>query len=384
MTYKISGGKVISNDMITEKNVYISDNKIIAVTNDELPFDKEIDAAGLFVAPGFIDMHVHGGGGYDFIDEEDGAVEKAVEFHLAHGTTAIYPTVLAAEFDDMKWALSNVREVMKKYPQIMGVHMEGPYFSLEYKGAQPEKCITNPIKEQYEYLLENYPGVVKKWSYAPELPGSLEFLDCLKKHGVVASAGHTSATYDQMKPAIDNGLTMITHLFSCTSTITREKGFRKLGVIETAFLEDDVIAELIADGKHLPLELLRMTYKLKGADKLCLVTDALRGAGLPDGEKTFVGSKEKGVPCIIEDGVAKLMDRSAFGGSIATTDRLLRTAISAGISLTDGVKMLTKTPARAMGLETKGELKAGFDADIVIFDNDINVKHVISMGTLVK
>jgi N-acetylglucosamine-6-phosphate deacetylase len=183
-----------------------------------------------------------------------------------------------------------------------------------------------------------------------------------------------------MEAAADRGCNLITHLYSCTSTIRREKGFRIAGVIEAAYLRDDISAEIIADGCHLPNELLRLVYKCKGADRLALVTDSMCAGGT-DAEGEFELS---GVPCIVEDGVAKLLDRSAFAGSVATTDRLVRTVVRAGIPLCDAIKMMTETPAKIMGLSNVGKLSVGYDADIVIFDEDINVNTVISKGNIVK
>ena len=220
---------------------------------------------------------------------------------------------------------------------------------------------------------------IARWDYAPDVDEDHAFLNALKKAGVVASAAHTDATCTQMEEAADNGCNLITHLYSCTSTIRREFGFRIAGVTEAAYLRDDVSAELIADGCHLPHTLLRLAYKLKGPDRLALVTDAMRATGVAtEGQCEIAGN-----PCIIEDGVAKLLDRSAFAGSVSTADRLVRTCVAAGIPLADSVKMLTETPARIMNLPNKGKLEAGRDADIVIFDGDIQIKSVILQGEIV-
>jgi N-acetylglucosamine-6-phosphate deacetylase len=164
------------------------------------------------------------------------------------------------------------------------------------------------------------------------------------------------------------------------SSITRRGGCRYLGVVESAYLIDDIVVEVIADGMHLPPELLQLIYKFKGADKICLATDAMRGAGMADGP-SVIGNKDEGMECIIEDGIAKLPDRTAFAGSVATADRLVRTFVKqAGVSIVDSVKMMTETPAKALGLRNKGILKEGFDADIVVFDEDINIHTVMISG----
>ncbi len=384
MTYKISNGKVILSDEITCKNVYFKDGKIIAVTEDALSFDKEIDAKGKYVSPGFIDIHVHGGAGYEFVDATKEAFIIPCNMHAKHGTTTIFPTLSAYSFKEMTDSLS----AMKKYmddeeimPNIGGVHMEGPYFSPEQCGAQNPDEIRKPLKSEYESLIGNFGDIIKRWSYAPERDDGQEFLKALNKAGIVASAGHTNAEYDEMLPAYELGCKLVTHLYSCTSTIVRKGGFRHLGVLETAFLYDDICAETIADGKHLPPELLKMIFKIKGKDAMCLVTDSIRYGGLTqeDVEKGDFVKEDY----IIEDGIAKLPDKSAFAGSIATTDVLVRTCTKdAGISLCDAVRMITKVPSEIMRLENKGTLKEGFDADIVIFDDDINMDMVIIGGKI--
>ena len=228
--------------------------------------------------------------------------------------------------------------------------------------------------------MKDYGEVIARWSYAPENDIEERFVKALSKYGVVASAGHTDAVYSDMVRAMDNGCCLVTHLFSCTSTITRDHGFRRLGVIETAFLSDEMYVEIICDGKHLPPELIKLIYKIKGADKIALVTDSLALAGT-DRNHGFMQATEY----IIEDGVCKLMDRSAFAGSIATADRLVRVAVKeAGISVTEAVKMITETPAKIMKLNHKGKIAQGFDADMVVFDDDIKVRKVFAKGDLIS
>ena len=375
---RIKSDHIITDASVVGGYLYYEDGKISALTDEELPYDEEIDASDLYVSAGFIDVHTHGGGGYPFEGSVDDIV-SGVNFHLTHGTTSICPTISAAPIDDMRRSLKNVKCAMEDervLANIIGAHLEGPYLSLAQTGAQAGACITFPIKEDYEDIVNEYNDAIARWTYAPEHDEGAEFARFMRKAGIVTSAGHTNATYADMKAALDEGCALVTHLYSCTSTVTRKQGFRSLGVIESTFLEDGITAEIIADGKHLPPELIRMIYKIKGKDGVIAVTDSLSLAG------TDVKSgRMSSTDFIIEDGVCKLLDRSAFAGSIATADVLLRVLTKeADIPLADAVALITKNPAKIMGLDTKGELAVGKDADIVIFDSDVTVKQVIVGG----
>ena len=375
---RIKSSNIISDGKITSGYVYFEDGKIISVGVDDLAYDEEIDVGDAYVSAGFIDIHTHGGGGYPFEGEVDDIV-GGVNFHLGHGTTSICPTISAAPIDDMHRSVGNVKVAMsdsRVKANIIGAHLEGPYLSLAQTGAQAGACITFPIKNDYISIVKEYPGVVARWTYAPEHDEGGEFAGYMRESGIVTSAGHTNATYDDMKIAYDEGCRLVTHLYSCTSTVTRKQGFRSLGVIESTFLEDGIVAEIIADGKHLPPELIRMIYKIKGTGGIVAVTDSLSLAGTD--VKT---GRMSSTDFIIEDGVCTLLDRSAFAGSIATADVLLRVLTKeACIPLTEAVRLITVNPARVMGLSNKGDLTVGKDADIVVFDSDINVKNVFVGG----
>jgi N-acetylglucosamine-6-phosphate deacetylase len=378
---RIRSDRIMVSDGVLDGYVYFEKGRITDVTASVYPVSQEYDATGYYVSPGFVDIHTHGGGGHPF----EGSVDEIVDgcnFHLKHGTTSICPTVSAAEFSSMARSVENIRQAMadsRIKGTVIGAHLEGPYLSRKQTGAQCADFITDPREGDYLPLLERYADVIARWSYAPENDEGESFAKALKRYGVVASAGHTDAIYDDMIRAMENGCQLITHLYSCTSTVTRDHGFRRLGVIETAYLMDDLFVEIICDGKHLPPELIRLIYRIKGADRIALVTDSLSLAGT-DLTHGFMQSTE----FIIEDGVCKLMDRSAFAGSIATADRLLRVAVrEAGIPLADAVKMMTATPAAIMNLPHKGHIAPGMDADFVVFDEDIRIKNVFARGLIV-
>ena len=377
--FRIKSENIICDDKVISGYIYFENGKIVYVGQDQLAFDGELDVGDNFVSAGFIDIHTHGGGGFSF----DGSVEeivKGADFHLSHGTTSVLPTVSAAPIDVMRTASKNITDAIKlSKANIIGAHLEGPYLSPAQCGAQATEFMTAPIVSDYKELIESEDYVIKRWSYAPENDVNGEFCNYLTSHGVLASAGHTDAIYDDMKTAMANGCNLVTHLYSCTSTVTRDHGFRRLGVIETAYLEDDMYVEIIADGKHLPPDLIRLILKIKGTDKVALITDSLSIAGTD-----AKSGRMQATDYIIEDGVCKLCDRSAFAGSIATADRLIRVMVNdVGVDIKDAVKMLTLVPATLLKLN-KGRIFEGYDADIIVFDKDINIKHVFVNGNNVK
>ena len=372
----IKSDKIIINESLFDGYIYIENGKIVEVSKDAKPTEKSYDFTGKYVSAGFIDIHTHGAGGYPFINTSVESVIKACDFHLAHGTTSIVPTISAGEFETMKKAVIDIKNAMGKTKgNILGAHLEGPYLSSKQAGAQCPLFITPPIKEDYQGLVEEYGNSIARWSYAPENDKNGEFCKYLTEHNIIASAGHTDAKYKDMEVAIENGCNLITHLYSCTSTVTREFGFRSLGVIESAYLRDELYVEIIADGKHLPPDLIKMIIKIKGTDKVVLITDSLEIAGTDVKQGVMSGTE-----FIVEDGVCKLKDRSAFAGSVATANNLVQTLVNyCGFDIAVAVKMLTEVPAKMMGLN-KGIIASGKDADIIVFDNDIKVTNVFVGG----
>ena len=374
----IKSDKILGPEGLYNGYLLFRDGKVEELCGESVDCDAYYDFTGKYVSPGFIDLHTHGGNGISFAECTPDEIICGCNFHLAHGTTTILPTISTGPFQEMKAAVETIAKAMdsgKSVANIVGAHLEGPYLSQQQCGAQRPGVITPPIREEYEGLVESYGKYIARWSYAPENDRDNEFGKYISSHNILASAGHTNATYEEMVPAIETGCNLITHLFSCTSTITRDHGFRHLGVIETAFLRDDLYVEIIADGKHLPPELIQLIIKIKGIDKVALVTDSLPAAGLR--EKSGIMS---GTPYIVEDGVAKLADRSAFAGSIATANMLIRTLTQAcGYSVTEAVHMMTVVPAQILGIK-KGCFQPEYDADIIVFDDDIRVSDVFVGG----
>ncbi|MCF8452794.1 MAG: N-acetylglucosamine-6-phosphate deacetylase [Pedobacter sp.] len=387
-TLKIYNGKILTPYRIISGTVVVVDGKIkeVAEGNIDVPGAVEIDAKGNYIAPGFIDIHVHGGGGHDFMDGSEVAFLKIAETHAKYGTTGLMPTTLTSELDELYNTLDLYKKADKKNKmgaQFLGMHLEGPYFAMSQRGAQDPRYIRNPDPEEYKDILSRSSDI-KRWSAAPELKGAIEFGNYLRSKGILVAMAHTDAIYEEALEAFEAGFTLGTHFYSCMSGVSRRNCFRYAGVIETAYLLDEMDVEIIADGIHLPAPLLKLIYKIKGPDRIALITDSMRAAGMPPGD-SILGSKHNGLKVLVEDGVAKLPDRTSFAGSVATCDRLVRNMVNmAEVPLLEAVKMASLTPANILGLgASKGSLICGKDADIVIFDSNINVSTTIVQGRIV-
>ncbi|MBS1606518.1 MAG: N-acetylglucosamine-6-phosphate deacetylase [Bacteroidetes bacterium] len=381
---RIINGKVITpGGIVTGGEVFVRDGKIAGSGS---PGDRVVDAAGCYVSPGFIDIHVHGGGGYDFMDGHEDAFLEIARTHARYGTTAMLPTTLTGSKEELLHILDVYERVASKNTrgaQFLGMHLEGPYFAMNQRGAQDPRYIRNPDPVEYREVLRRA-QLVRRWSAAPELPGALEFARYAGEKGVLVSWAHTDAIYEEVVEGWNNGYSLATHLYSAMTGVTRRNAFRYAGAVEAAFLIEDMDVEIIADGVHLPAPLLQLVYRIKGAARTALITDAMRAAGMPEG-KSVLGNLHHGLSVIVEDGVAKLPDRSAFAGSVATADRLVRTMVQmAGVPLIEAVRMITATPAVILGLaSSKGAIAPGYDADLVIFGEDIKVRATIVNGELV-
>lgn len=381
----IRNGRVITPDGIINGYVLYEDGKIVGIGTDDyaFPVDETIDAQGRYVSPGFIDIHTHGAGGADYMDGTVEAYLTAARMSARHGATLVYPTTLTSSneilFDTFDLYEKAV-EANTEGAAFGGLHLEGPYFNPKQAGAQDPRYLRNPQPEDYLEILSRSNNIAR-WSFSPELEGAAEFAKELSQRGIIASAGHTDATFEQCDAAYKSGSSLITHFYSCISTIIRKNAYRIAGVMEYGYYQDGMSVEIIADGHHVPSSLLHLIVKIKGVDKVVLVTDSMRGAGMPEGP-SILGGLADGQECFIENGVAKLMDRSGFAGSVCTTDRLVRTMITiGGCTLEQAVRMASLNPARVMGVaDKKGSLEVGKDADIVIFGDNIEVFATIVSG----
>lgn len=387
MITAIINGRVILRDRIEDgAPLILEDGKIIGV-GGALPerTDRVYDARGQYVSAGFIDLHTHGGGGYDFMDGTAEAVEGACRLHLRHGTTSIVPTTLTCPDEELLHFFEVYRETkrtMRDGPNLLGVHLEGPFFSRAQCGAQDPAYLKAPVPAAYLPILDAGGDDILRVSVAPELEGGMELGEELRRRGILAAIGHSDADYLTVKNAVEHGYRHVTHLYSGMSALHRVGPYRVLGVVESAYLLDELSVEIIADGKHLPPELLRLIVKNKNRDQICLITDSMRGAGMEEGQHAILGSLSCGQEVVLRDGVAMLPDGKAFAGSICTADRCIRVMhTQAGLSLPEAVAMMTCNPARLLHLESrKGSIAEGMDADLCVFDEGVNIRAVFVGG----
>ena len=382
MLTQIINGKIHTpQGWLKNGSVIISDNKILEVSNCDLAVvgAKIVDARGMYVVPGGVEIHVHGGGGRDFMEGTEDAFRTAVEAHMQHGTTSIFPTLSSSSIPMIKAAAETTEKLMaEKDSPILGLHLEGHYFNMKMAGGQIPAYIKNPDPNEYIPLLEET-NCIKRWDASPELPGALQFGKYVSSKGILVSVAHTQAEFEDIRAGYEVGYTHATHFYNAMPGFHKKNEYKYEGTVESIYLMDDMTVEAIADGIHVPPTILRLIYKVKGVEKTALITDALACAA--SDSKTAFDPR-----VIIEDGVCKLADRSALAGSIATMDRLIQTmTFKAEVPLFDTCRMISETPAKIMGVyDRKGSLERGKDADILLLDNDLNVRGVWAMGKLVK
>lgn len=386
----IKNGNVVLLDHYEAVDIRIKDSfiKEIGKNLKEEKGEEVYDASFLTLLPGFVDTHTHGSGGFDFMDGSTLDILNALKSHAKYGTTTVLPTSLSSSDEDLFLFIDNVKEVKKtKYEgaRVGGIHLEGPYFSLNEKGAQDPRYIRKPDKKHYSKIIEKGEGLIKRWTYAPELEGAKDFVSFITQNGILASAGHTEATYDEISEQYDMGLRELTHFYSGMSGIRRVGGFRVLGAIESGYLLDDLYVELICDGMHLPPDLLRYIFRFKRHDRIIACSDSMRGAGMSDGP-SILGSKKDGTEVIIEDGIAKMLDRTCFAGSVATGIRMLKTLVSImEIEIVEASKYLSLYPAKTISMDKEiGSIEENKKADIVFIDKDLNIIDVLINGKLLN
>ncbi len=388
----IKNARVVLPDGITEpSDVFSSNGRITLIgKNVSEKADCVLDAENGYLLPGFIDVHVHGGGGADFMDGTADAFETAVKAHLKRGTTTLVPTAMTASREELLGFVKAYLEFKEKseYAEnAPGLHFEGPYFSnsnSKSKGAQKGDIIRDIDFDEVNIILDAAKGSVIRWDAAPEIPNALKFAELMNQKGIICAVAHTDATGYEAEKGFVGGFTHVTHFYNAVTAYKKREQIVTAGVVEAAYLDDSVSVELICDGRHIPEHCMKLALKIKGADMVMGITDATRIA-CTDMKSGMLGSLQNGSYVIVDDGVAKLPDLTSYAGSICTMDRALRVVCrDYGIDVVTAAKMLSTTPARHVGMEKEvGSIEVGKKADLVIADGDFNVKTVVKNGTIV-
>jgi N-acetylglucosamine-6-phosphate deacetylase len=381
----VNGRIVLPAEIAQGKALVIERDKIVAVTDEgALGADIErVDVGGRYITPGLIDIHTHGALGHTFNEPTADAFATICAENARRGVTRVVATLATAPIPDLVACLNFAREWMhapRAGARVQGVYLESPYISPAQKGALDAANIRMPDDGTADVLLE-HSDVIKIFALAPELPGALTLVEKLARRGIVPAVGHSSARDDQVLAAMRVGLRHVTHIWSAMSSTIREGPWRRPGVLETALTYDGLTVEMICDNKHLPPTLMKLAYKCIGAERLCVISDATSGAGLPEGARFKMGALEYEV----HDGVGMMLDRSAFAGSTTLVNAMIPILTNVvGVPLVEAIRMLTLTPARVLGVEARaGSLTPGKDADVAIFDADWRAWRVYIGGLVV-
>lgn len=389
-----SAGTLIANARIVTPGgvleggwIWLRDGAIAAIgcASDPLPaaaaHADRVDGEGGWALPGFVDVHVHGGAGHDFMDADEGldGIAEIARFHARHGTTGLLATSLTASREELTAMIDRASRYMAgdmPYAQVLGVHLEGPFVSLKWKGAQNPDYILAPQTEWLDEWVGRYPGVLKLQTLAPELPGALDYIERLAAYGIVPSAGHTDATYEQIVAAAERGLRHAVHTYNAMTPLHH----RNPGTVGAVLSDDRISAEVIADGHHVHHAPIKVLTRAKGVGKVILVTDAMAAAGMPDGEGYELG----GLPVVMTCGVARLKDGGNLAGSTLTMIGAFRYIVrEVGIDVPAASAMASGNAARQLGLGgVTGSLEAGKRADVLLLDEALELRGVWARGRL--
>lgn len=374
----ITDSGVIAGGMIVVRGERIE--YVGARQDDRIPAGADIvDAGGNFLAPGFVDIHIHGGAGSDFMDATAADVEKVFRYHAAHGTTSLCPTTATAPLSEILAALQALehhRSGPQRFGRALGAHIEGPYLAFTKRGCHLPQFIHNPEENEWRQILDR--GPIASMTLAPELPGARRLIEELHRRGANANAGHSEALYQEVEEAADWGVRHVTHLY-CAMTDAMNNRWRgtpnprSAGIVEAVYLDDRLSSELISDGKHLSREMLKLAFRNKGHERLALVTDAMRGAGMPDGEYAF--GPRHGMRAVVKNREARIPDGTALASSVFPMNEMVRVFRDlAGCPLWQAVRMASLTPAEIVRRAGDiGSLAQGKLADLLIIDDQINV-----------
>lgn len=370
----IRGGRLVLVDRVVREDLIIEGKKLAKIGKVSHSCTSRatiLDLNGLYVSPGFIDLQVNGGAGYNFVNARDKEIERIVSFHVSHGTTGLLATLVTSPVDQLRQAMQSIKRAQTS--GILGIHLEGPFISPERRGAHNPEHILKPSLERFRVLTNGYRDLIRMVTVAPELSGADQLIKEAQGFAVPA-LGHSNATYEEARAAVEQGVRFFTHFFNAMS------GFhhREPGAVGAGF-DLEVMVGLIADGVHVHPAAVRLLLKAKGVDKICLVTDSIAAAGLGDGRYSLAGQE-----VVVEDGIARLTD-GTLAGSTLTMERALKNFMRfTNLSLPEAVRAATLNPARLLGLEQKkGSIAVGKDADLVVFDEDFNVHYTILGGEII-
>lgn len=386
-----NGTIVLSYDLVPGGMVKVTNDRIdgiaLAGTLAKHHATEVIDLEGGYLAPGFVDLHVHGGAGADFMDATPEAFATVCRAHLRHGTTSLTPTSTVARHEQHLAFLNTCRHAMRNGSEgarVLGAHFYGPYFGMEARGCHPEIGLRAPQRAEYDQYLR-YADAIATATVAPELPGAEAFVRACRTVGIRCNAGHSHCTFAQAEQAVAWGVRHVDHLFCAMSDRARLRPSQPYpmrgGLMEATLYFDELTTEVIADGKHLSRELLLLAYKVKGPDRLALVTDANRALDMPDGEYVF-GPRDGGEVIFRRDGVGLMPDGKALASGVMGLDHAIRTFRQlTGAALHEVVNMASLIPARILGREQEtGSIASGKKADLVVLDKDLNVRRVYVDG----
>jgi N-acetylglucosamine-6-phosphate deacetylase len=386
----IKNASVILKDEIVKTNVLVQDGKIFQIGED-LAGEEVLDLEGKYLAPGFVDIHNHGGYGYDYMDNTVEAFENILRFHSDNGITSAIASTVTAPQETIEKTIIVAREVAAKkgdHAKLLGVHLEGPYLSFQNKGAHAPAYLKVPAQDDYSYILENA-DIIRQVTISPELEGSVELTKKLVGKGVIVSMGHDNAILPEFLPVVQAGASNLTHLFCAMSMVVMRNNKRYVGLREYGLIDDNLTAEVIADNHHITPELFKMIYRCKGSDGICLISDCLRAGGMKaDGTLYSLGKKDDPTSqqFKVADGVAVLADGKTYAGSIQPISQMLRNIVfDAGVPLVEAVKTVSLTPARIVHADKEiGSIEVGKYADFCVLDKDLRVVQTIIEGKIMK
>ena len=372
----------INGDFKDKCAINIADGKIVSI--GKAIYENTFDANNSIACAGYIDIHTHGGFGKDCMETTKESIETICKYHLSTGITSFVPTTMTAPIKDIENAINNIRDFKdNKYARILGIHLEGPFLSKGAAGAHKPELLVDPSDENSQFVFNNK-DIVSRVTLAPNKKFADLFTKKAVENGIQVSLGHDESIDDEIYACVDNGATSVTHMYNCTSRPSRRTTPKKhLGLTEVGLTDDRLYAEVIADDRHVPNALFKMIYKLKGADKICLVSDSLSIAGMPNGEY-YIGSGNSKQKIEIDDGVAVIKELNTYAGSITPISKMVVNLVNAGIKKEDALKMATLNPARLMGYDNIGDIKEGYLADLNILNNNLEVKTTILNGELIR